>query len=719
MADRAPPPESVYLANCDQEPIHIPGSIQPHGVLLAVDPAEFEVIQLAGDTERLLGLQPSQILGHGLLSIMDRSQMERLCAIDPQNSSLPRSRFPFEMEIVHRGSVLDATIHQSDGILVVEFEPAPGTPDFNALTQVQNMLIRLQETADLSSFLQSAAEEVRAATGFDRVMVYRFQEDDSGVVIAEDKAPELEPYLGQYYPASDIPKQARELYLRNRIRLIPDAGYTPAPITPAMNPVTGRPLDLAFSVLRSVSPVHLEYLANMGVVASMSLSVVIGGKLWGLLACHHRTPRYISRAARGVCELFTHVISLQLGEKLANEAQGERLRMRRIQALLIEAMAAQDRPYQVLIEGNPNLLDYMPAGGTAISWEGELTKRGTTPTDEQLASLVKWLNESVPEGVFVTDCLATHYPPAKEYANVASGLLALSVSRAPRDYLLWFRPELCRTVTWAGNPAKPVDIADDGVCIGPRKSFVAWQETVRGRSQPWPSVTLEAAHEFRTSILEVILRHLDQVIHEREQVRRQQDLLMAELDHRVKNAIAITQALVRGSAASAQSLEAYKEGILERLNAMARTHGLLTKNRWQGVDLRNLVAGQTAAFSERVSITGAKLILRPKAALSVSLALHELATNAAKYGALSAAAGRVEIDWSADSREGRRWLTLRWVEQGGPSVEPPSRVGFGRLLLERVLSYDLDGKVDLDFRTEGLICTIKLPFDTIAAETQV
>ncbi len=218
------------------------------------------------------------------------------------------------MEIVHRRKSFDATVHKSDGLLVVELERAAKRPDFNALARVRSMLIRVQYAKDVSSFLQSAVEEVRAATGFDRVMIYRFQEDESGVVIAEDKVSELEPYLGQHYPASDIPKQARDLYLKNQIRMIPDARYAPLPIAPALNPITGRPLDLTFSVLRWVSPVHLEYLANMGVAASTSLSLAIGGRLWGLIACHHRTPRIFPRPT-GACELFTQAIALQLGEK--------------------------------------------------------------------------------------------------------------------------------------------------------------------------------------------------------------------------------------------------------------------------------------------------------------------------------------------------------------------------------------------------------------------
>ncbi len=698
------------LTNCDREPIHIPGAIQPHGVLLAIDANTLAILQIGGDTERLLGRQTSELLGRGLDVLIDEATLIGVRDIGAKEFVLPRHTFAFETRVEHSGRPFDAVVHQSDGMLVLELESRPSGPPINALARVQSMMTRVQGAPDMSAFLQAAAEAVRAETGFDRVMVYRFRRDDSGVVIAEAKAEELEPYLGQHYPASDIPKQARDLYLRNRIRSIPDASYTPAPITPALNPLTGKPLDLTFSTLRSVSPIHLEYLANMGVVASTSLSLVIDGKLWGLIACHHRTPRYLSQAVRGMCEMFTQTISLQLGEKLANEAQGERLRIRRIHAQLVETIVGQDRFDEAFIRNSSSLLDYIPADGLAVCWEGKLRTLGQTPTEEQLRPLLAWLSASVPEGVFMTDCLAAHFAPARDYAGVASGLLALSVSRTPRDYLLWFRPELCRIVTWAGNPVKPVDIADDGMHIGPRKSFAAWRQTVREHSKPWGEHVAEAAQLLRGSIFEVVLRHLEQVMQRREQVRRHQDFLMAELDHRVKNTIAIIQALVKRSSADATSLEEYRESILERLHSMGRTHSLLTKGRWEGINLQDMVAEQSEAFGERVTVTGPKLVLRPKAALSVSLALHELMTNAAKYGSLSVAMGRVDVSWRVQSREDGRRVILRWAEFGGPPVVPPRRSGFGRVLLERSLAYDVDGEVNLDFRSEGVICTATIPF---------
>ena len=276
----------------------------------------------------------------------------------------------------------------------------------------------------------------------------------------------------------------------------------------------------------------------MGVAASMSLSLVVEGKLWGLIACHHREPHRLRQTLRSVCDLFAQMISLQLQEKLATKAHGERLRMKRIHAELVEAMVRENHLGEALIRRHPNLIDYIPAEGAAVLCGGRVTRVGSTPTDEQLCELVGWLNVSLRDGMFMTDCLAGQYAPAKDYADVASGIIALSASRSPQDYVFWFRPEVIRTVTWAGNPAKPVETGDDGVGLGPRKSFAAWQETVHGRSQPWNDTVAEAARDLLISMLDVVVRHMDQVIREREQARVQQDFLMAELDHRVKNTIA-------------------------------------------------------------------------------------------------------------------------------------------------------------------------------------
>ena len=313
----------------------------------------------------------------------------------------------------------------------------------------------------------------------------------------------------------------------------------------------------------------------------------------------------------------------------------------------------------------------------------------------------------------MTDCLASIFAPARNYTGVASGLLALSVSRTPRDYVLWFRPEVSRTVTWAGNPAKPVDITGDGLRLSPRKSFAAWNEIVREHSQPWGEPVADAAQALRLSILDVVLLHQDKVMREREEVRRHQDFLMAELDHRVKNTLATIQALVKYTSSGAESLEEFAQKVQERVHAMARTHSQLTHNRWEGVNLKTVVAEQFAPFGERVSAAGPNLALRPKAALSISLAFHELMTNAAKYGALSVASGRVAISWEVKSGDGGRGLLFRWEEKGGPSVARPVRMGFGRMLLERSLAYDIEGEVTLDFRAEGLACEAFIPFEHI------
>ncbi len=378
-------------------------------------------------------------------------------------------------------------------------------------------------------------------------MIYQFLHDGSGSVIAEARGEGVESYLGLRYPASDIPEQARRLYLTNWLRLIPDAVYTPAPIAPPLNPKTGRPLDLSYSVLRSVSPIHLKYLENMGVRASMSMSIVIEGKLWGLIACHHESPNFLDTRRRAACELFAQVASLQFQAKIESEAARGRAQSGEIQRELVTALS-QGEFQNSLISHSPGLLDLIKADGCAVFVDGKVASIGRVPSDEQIRSLVRWLDKQSADGVYATDSLPTQFEPAKEYIDLATGLLALSVSRTPKDYVLWFRPELVQVARWAGNPHKPVAAGSDAETLNPRASFAAWEETVRFTAEPWTEQDIESATSLRTSILEVILRALDLAMRERQTAQSHQDMLMAELDHRVKNTLAVIQSLVRFTA---------------------------------------------------------------------------------------------------------------------------------------------------------------------------
>lgn len=507
-------------------------------------------------------------------------------------------------------------------------------------------------------------------------MVYQFQPDDSGAVVAESRSDDLEPFLDLHYPASDIPQQARAMYLRNWLRLIPDARHTPMPLVPQINPISGRPLDLTYSVLRSVSPLHLEYLANMGVVASMSLSLVVEGKLWGLIACHHRQPKHLPHVLRATCELFAQVVSLQLSDKLGRQERAGLQQTQAIHGELVKAMSEEESFVEALIEHQPNLIDYIPADGVVIWSEGKAAHLGRTPDHQQTEALVGgWLNDSVPLDIFATDCLAKEFPPAAAYEEVASGLMALSVSRTPRDYVLWFRSEMIGTITWAGNPDKPAELGDDGLRLSPRKSFVAWRETVLGHSRPWTPSDREAAQALRTSILEVVLHHVDLVARERERARARQEFLIAELDHRVKNTLATVQAITTLSARHSADLEDFLTSFMARIQALGSTHALLSRENWRGVRVRDIAAGALAGFGgdRRIRIHGGDATLKPKPAHDLALALHELATNAAKYGSLSVKEGRVELRWWLEERR----LLIEWRELNGPRVAPPATEGPG------------------------------------------
>ncbi len=710
----------VDLTNCDREPIHVPGAILPHGAMLVLNSDTLAVLQAAGDTEALLAQPLAGLLGRGMETLLRPDQIELLRALGAE-SGLIRPRYLLDPTLrVAADRPVDASVYRSGGLLVVEFEAADPADRFapDPLLAVHGMLEGLDRAPSIPAICQAAAERVRRVTGYDRVMVYRFQEDESGQVIAESKRDDLASFLDLHYPESDIPRQARALYLKSPLRLITQVDYEPARLLPSENPLTGEPLDMTFATLRDVSPIHRQYLRNMGVDASMSVSIVQKGRLWGLIACHHGSPLRLPRHLRAVCELFGSMLSLQLDMQDRREQFAHRLKSRDVLQRAMLHLAVEDEYAAGIAKRSNDLLDYIHADGLCLFDDtgGGPVAFGRTPDGEDLAALIAWLSRRMDgeDPVFATDRLGELWPAAGLLRETASGLLAVLVSREPRRLILWFRREIVHTVTWGGDPAKTLEPGPNADRLSPRASFDAWKETVHGRSQPWTEADRDAALDLRVALLEVVLRRIEAVAAERQRVREHEKLLIGELDHRVKNTLGVIQSLVVQTSRSATSMTEFVTGLERRIRSMAQSHSLLTRSHWNGIEIHALLREELDQYGldeGTVTLAGPDIMLTPKAALALSLAIHELATNAAKYGALSTPQGFVTVSWSAGANRG---IELSWRESGGPAVLPPRQRGFGSRLIEQALAMETGGRSAIRFLPGGVQCDIVLPAPSVA-----
>ena len=500
--------EQVDLTNCDREPIHIPGRVQPHGLLLALSQTDLTIIQISSNITQQTGLAADALLGQPLAALVAPEYVAYLRNMVAREQIEQNPLYVWTVRLQGNPQRFDGLIHSYQGVLILELEPTrdPGIEGASFYHLVKSAIGRLQRAASFTAFCDATAREVRALIGYDRVMVYRFDEDDHGTVIAEVAAEGLPSYLGLHYPASDIPKQARALYLRNWLRLIPDTRYTPADIVPTLTPGTDAPLDLSYAVLRSVSPIHIEYLANMGVGASMSISLIKDGQLWGLIACHNTTPAFVPFELRSACEFLAQAVSLQLGAKENAEAYSYRMHLKDIVGQLAQRLAATERWRAALTGGTPSIVDQVDCDGAALCAEGQLTLLGATPPESDIRRLIAWLAEKTTDDIFATNSLANDFPELAHCKDTASGVLAAPISREAGEYVLWFRREVLQTVDWAGQPEKAVAIADDGVRLSPRKSFDLWQQTVALHSLHWQAAEIEAAADLRNTIRGVVLR---------------------------------------------------------------------------------------------------------------------------------------------------------------------------------------------------------------------
>ncbi|MBD2189168.1 ATP-binding protein [Pseudanabaena mucicola] len=518
--------EAINLTNCDREPIHIPSLIQPHGLLIVLTEPDLRIAQVSANSLDILGIAIDDLLDRPLAEFTGKELIKSIRACLNHHFEYPNPlRVNFYGLAESLPSAFNGIVHRAPtGEIVLELEPwdaSVSSDFFHFYYQIKQTLTKIQTVKDLAALCELVVQEIQALTGFDRVMIYRFNEQGDGSVIAETKQPDLEPFLGLHYPDSDIPKQAKHLYTLNWLRLIPDVNYQPAGLVSHGQSLDRKsPLDMSYCVLRSVSPMHIEYLQNMGVAASMSVSLVQNQKLWGLIACHHETPKFVPYEIRTICEFLGQLMSTELANKEANEHLDYKTRLKILQGQFVERLTKATGFVEELNYDHAALLELTSAQGAAIVDGDRLILIGETPDAAAIQSLLNWLQDRFDQDLFVTDALSSLYPEMMEYQATASGLMVMAISKIQHRYVLWFRPEQLQTVTWAGDRDKPTQVAEDGsIVLLPRQSFAAWKEIVRGKSTPWLPCEVESATKLRQAIVDIALRQAHEI-----------DMINAELE---------------------------------------------------------------------------------------------------------------------------------------------------------------------------------------------
>ncbi len=519
--DTSPAFGQADLSNCERELIHLAGSVQPHGLLLVLREADLQVVQASANCETLLGLAAERLLGQSL-ALLGGDLQAQVAALAPSPDLVePR---PLQTDTQLGGAAKRqwaGLLHRvaAQGVLLLELEPRhPAGPaadimadDPALLAQLSDAMQRFSQAASIGALSDGMARCVREMTGYDRVMVYKFDPDGHGKIIAEARDPRLEPLLGHHYPASDIPQRARELYLRNRVRVLVDVHYQAVPLRPVRLPDAngrlgaGDELDMSMCGLRSMSPLHLQYLKNMGVTGTLVVSLVREGRLWGLIAAHHYRARTLGKALRSACDLLAEVASTRIAA-IENYAHAQvAIMVRRLEQRLVEATSTEGDWRLALFRNPRTLLQPLEATGAALFHDGELLTSGEVPSTPELRALLPWVDAQYSEAPFACNAVAKANPAFDSLTPVASGVLAVKLSANRPDYLVWFRKEQLLTVTWAGDPAKPV-VGNDPLELSPRRSFAAWSEIVRGTALPWSPAELALARAVGSALVDIIVQ---------------------------------------------------------------------------------------------------------------------------------------------------------------------------------------------------------------------
>ncbi|MCL7045691.1 hypothetical protein MKW94_004545 [Papaver nudicaule] len=504
------------------------GHIQPFGCMIAAEENTFRVIAYSENASEMLDVIPqsvpslekneSLILGIDVRTLFTPSSTALLeKAFSAREISLLN---PLWIHSKNLGKPFYAILHRIDVGIVIDLEPARSEdPALSIAGAVQSQKLavraisRLQALpgGDIKILCDTVVEHVRELTGYDRVMVYKFHEDEHGEVVAESKRPDLDPYMGLHYPSTDIPQASRFLFKQNRVRMIVDCRATPVPVV--QDEELMQPLCLVGSTLRAPHGCHARYMANMGSIASLAMAVIINGndeegsgpsgsrnpmRLWGLVVCHHTSARCIPFPLRYACEFLMQAFGLQLNLELQLASQMQEKHVLRTQTLLCD-MLLRDSPSGIITQ-SPSIMDLVKCDGSALFYQGKYFALGVTPTESQIKDIVDWLLAYHGDSTGLsTDSLAdAGYSGAATLGDAVCGMAVAYITS--RDFLFWFRSHTAKEIKWGGAKHHPED-KDDGQRMHPRSSFKAFLEVVKSRSLPWENAEMDAIHS-----LQLILR---------------------------------------------------------------------------------------------------------------------------------------------------------------------------------------------------------------------
>lgn len=694
------------LTACDLEPIHIPGSIQPHGVMLIAG-NDGSVVGYAGDV--------GDVLGQPLETLLDRSPSEI-------GASLPDHGVAVIAGMRFRGEPRDAIAYRSGDHLVLELTRPGNSGELDAqfLSMLETLGSSLEQSSSLADLSAQAARIFQDLTGYSRVMVYQFVDDDAGVVLGESIAGSNSSFMNHHFPASDIPRQARALYVRNKVRVIADVHYEPAPVVSASSEL--KSIDMSDSMLRSVSPVHIQYLKNMGVGASASMSIVKGGMLWGLVACHHHEPRNLSLTTRLACQAMAATLARQIKAREESELYRERIRLRAQEDVVLGRLGADDSLTDFFQRSGDALAGLLQADGFAAVQGDELFRWGSCPDAIDIRTVADFVRRPAAIKPFVSSTLSASMPEASQFASVASGLLAVTMSTEVPTIVMWFRAERLQTVKWAGNPHKDID-HQPGEQLTPRASFEAWSESVKGRSKDWSLAESESAARMVRLMLEArnnqrmrqLNRELNTTLKENESLIMQKDFLLKEVNHRVQNSLSLVSAFLRMQARGASGEVAEQlEQAERRLTAVSLVHRRLYQDdsveiidlsRYLSELITELQSSMGQRWREQMHLDLAPILITTDRAVSLGLILNELIINITKY-AYGGEAGPIKVLLE----QHRSSLRLVVSDKGRGQSGKTEGTGFGSRMLAALIQR-LGGTIDYENNRPGMRVIVAAPIE--------